>query len=362
MGFTERHRNYCFTSFNCDIFRDGNVKFDVWRSKGVKFIVYQFEKCPNTGKEHVQGYAEFSKAMSYKAIKKCFGDNTIHLEVRRGSQSEAIEYCKKDDSRLDGPFEFGDKNVQGARNDLGAIRDAINNGATINDIMDEFPSQFIRYGRGIRDMFNAMFERNVPNFKNVECNILYGDAGTGKTKYVYDKFDANDVYRLRRSNNGTLWFDGYTGQKVLLIDEFYGWITWSDLLEFTDGYKLKLDVKGGFTYKAWDYVYITSNKAPENWYKDFNCMEKNEFKRRINKIVKLECKESIIREPEFVKMIVSKNDNGQLIWEEKKELINDYFVQKKNETNYETYLRDLNKELDMIDEKCNCKIGECCCI
>lgn len=317
-GYTERHRNYCFTSFKCDRFLNGDSKFKDWSKNGIKYIVYQVEKCASTGKEHIQGYFE-GKRMSYKAVRECFGDDSIHLELRRGSQAEAIAYCKKEDTRISGPFEFGVKNNQGARNDLRSIYEDIVNDSSLEDITERYAGQMIRYGRGIKDLYYNHLNSTIPNFKEVQCTILYGDAGTGKTKYIYDKFDPAEVYRLRRSNNGTLWFDGYTGQKVLLIDEFYGWITWSDLLEFTDGYKLKLDVKGGFTFKNWDYVFITSNKAPENWYNDFNCMDKKEFRRRIYEIIELKHTDISIGTREPIRKVVDViRQNGRLEWKERK--------------------------------------------
>lgn len=92
------------------------------------------------------------------------------------------------------------------------------------------------------------------------------------------------MYRLRLTNNG-VWFDGYIGQKVLLIDDFYGSIKFHDMLEYMDGYKFQVPIKGGFVWKAWDKVYITSNKHPNEWYANYRCLEEPAFVRRINEFL-----------------------------------------------------------------------------
>jgi hypothetical protein len=72
-------------------------------------------------------------------------------------------------------------------------------------------------------------------------------------------------------------FNGYDGEKVLLIDDFNGWIKYT--LRILDGYPLRLNIKNGVTWARFDRVYITSNAKPANFYK--REIKKN-FKRRIN--------------------------------------------------------------------------------
>ena len=96
--------------------------------------------------------------------------------------------------------------------------------------------------------------------------VLYGDTGVGKTRSVFRAHDIHSIYTLEKVGGHELWFDGYTNQEVLLIDDFYGWVKYHCLLRLLDGYPMKLPVKCSFVYKAWKYVYITSNKKPEDWY------------------------------------------------------------------------------------------------
>lgn len=79
-------RNYCFTSWN-------KLQYDTSK---VKYICYGEELCPKTAKLHYQGYVEFYSPLRICAVKKIFNDDTIHLESRKGTKKQAIDYCKKD--------------------------------------------------------------------------------------------------------------------------------------------------------------------------------------------------------------------------------------------------------------------------
>ena len=74
-----------------------------------------------------------------------------------------------------------------------------------------------------------------------------------------------DAYKWHANEK---WFDGYKGQKRLVIDEFRdSQMTCASLLKYLDVYKLKLEIKGSHTWAKWDEVFITSNINPEEWYR-----------------------------------------------------------------------------------------------
>lgn len=302
-GGTIRHRNWMITSFNVGL-------YDTWKDiqcgDWIRYFIYQMEEGKETKKQHLQGYIELNKPTSIKRLKKLLNDNTLHCEVRMGTQMEAINYCSKEDTRIMDTVIIGTKANQGFRTDLESLYNDIRNGMTWNDIVMNYPNQIVRYSRGVERLFNDLRADAIPNFQKVNTSILWGDAGTGKTKFVYDNHDFKDVYRLRLTNN-SIWFDGYTGQKVLLIDDFYGQIKFHDMLEYLDGYKFQVPVKGGMVWKNWNTVYITSNKHPKKWYKDFNCMDKKEWCRRITEIIEFVDLNKGINEPECT--IINKKCN-----------------------------------------------------
>ena len=81
--------------------------------------------------------------------------------------------------------------------------------------------------------------------------------------------------------NGNIWFDNYTGQEDILLDDFYGWIKYHTLLQLLDGYLCNYQLKGSTVWKNWSRVFITSNKDPSEWY---NRPEWDALRRRITTI------------------------------------------------------------------------------
>lgn len=90
--------------------------------------------------------------------------------------------------------------------------------------------------------------------------VLWGDAGTGKSRWAWDNFP--DLYSKPTGD----WWDGYTGQDTILLDDYYGGIQYSEFLKVLDIYPYQVPVKGSFVHAQWTTVIITSNKPPEQWY------------------------------------------------------------------------------------------------
>lgn len=85
----------------------------------VRYAVWQLEKCETTGREHLQMYIEAFKPHRLSRWKEIIGEPSAHIKVRRGTREQARAYCMKEETRVEGPWEFGkwEKN-QGARNDI----------------------------------------------------------------------------------------------------------------------------------------------------------------------------------------------------------------------------------------------------
>jgi len=112
----------------------------------VKYCVWQIERGEN-GTRHVQGYAELVSKKTLAALKGWLP--TAHFERRRGTAEQARDYCMKEDSREDGPFEHGTyvPSQQGQRTDLEQVRDAIMAGASKRQIYLEYPAVAARHPR-----------------------------------------------------------------------------------------------------------------------------------------------------------------------------------------------------------------------
>lgn len=232
-------------------------------------IVFQEEVAPTTGHRHLQGFVRFNKGISKaQAFKALTHDNAdmSHLWLRRSvAPAEAVAYCQKGETRdgecwSEGDLEF----AQGKSSELRECAELIQSGCSIRDAAREYPLQFLLHDRGFTALRGISLEDSVPLFRTVKVYVLYGPSGVGKTRASYG-FDAG-LYKLDRASSTGVWFDGYDGQPTLLLDDFYGWIPYSQLLNLLDGYRCRLDVKGAHTYAAWNTVILTSNEPPEEWY------------------------------------------------------------------------------------------------
>nr|WAE42373.1 MAG: replication associated protein [Cressdnaviricota sp.] len=276
------HRAYVFTSFDIDL-RD---KWLNSPNEKIRYMVFQLERSPTTNRDHLQGYLELKAPARLKQIKEILGSDQIHLEIRHGKREQAIAYCKKDDTRIEGPWEIGNPNiVQGYRSDLVSVKTAIDGGMPNSEIADEFFSQWVRY-RNSFEMYRNL-KLNVKRDSSIDPSIfvLFGPTGCGKTRTANETFP-NAFWMRKPAQNAQIWWDGYQGQTVVIIDEFYGWLPWDFLLRLLDRYPLTFDVKGGTVECLAHTFVITSNRAPEDWYPKID--DKSPLMRRLTHIFEFE--------------------------------------------------------------------------
>lgn len=101
-------RRWCFTSFEFQV-----PPFDSLPDWAV-YLICQVEEAPTTGRKHLQGFVILKSPRRISYLKKFLG-NSVHLEHARGNSSSARDYCRKDATRTDGPWEFGVLAEQGSK-------------------------------------------------------------------------------------------------------------------------------------------------------------------------------------------------------------------------------------------------------
>lgn len=277
-----RARNYCFTHHLVEDASESHSQF-VPKHPKLRCAVWQLERCPETQRRHYQGYLEYTAPMRFSAVKEHLGFS-VHLEQRRGSRQQAIDYCRKDESKIDGPWIIGDIGPlkPGKRTDLHEVAASIQDGGTISTIVEEYPVAYIKYYRGIERIIERTSRPSAMAWRKLNVMVYHGVSGSGKTRKAIA--DANlDFYILDQGER--LWFDGYDGQKTLIIDDFYSWIKWGQLLRILDGHPYRCEIKGSFCYALWTTVIITSNAEPSEWYPNVvNNQRRAALSRRINKV------------------------------------------------------------------------------
>lgn len=102
--------------------------------------------------------------------------------------------------------------------------------------------------------------------------IIWGDAGTGKSSWAIQearKRWGDDVYFYTKvgGSRDTIWFNGYTNQKCIIMDDVSGrTIPYEYIIKITGNDPLDVEIKGGRVPAKWREVIITSNYNPVNWY------------------------------------------------------------------------------------------------
>lgn len=265
-----RFRNVCFTSFEVD---EPKYVQDV-----MSYLIYGLEQCSKTGKWHWQGYVEFSRQISRRQLKEVLGSS--HFEPRAGTAEQAAMYCTKEGSYC----EHGEISRPGTRTDLKSIAQSIVDGTSVFNVASESPSLFVQYGRGLTLLESTVRRGQQRAFRDVKCQIWWGKTGTGKTRTFFSQYGIDDSYRFLYRPGRDFW-DGYTGQKHILFDEFESQILLSNMLMYTDVYPLQLDVKFGHTYAQWDSVTIISNSNPQTFYHNCSAERRDAFARRISSVI-----------------------------------------------------------------------------
>ena len=243
----------------------------------VKYCIWQLEEGEN-GTSHLQGYVILKKKGTLAAVKRL--DRHAHWEIRRGTHAQAKEYCSKEETRKDGPWEFGEEPRPGKRNDLEEVYNLIIEGKSNTEIANAVPVTFMRYHKGITAM--KLYLTKPRSFKT-EVTVIWGEIGVGKSKWAFDKFGGEAYWKPPNSK----WWDGYEGQSVAIIDEFYGWLSWTEILRLCDRYPCQVETKGGSVQFVSKTLVFLSNQHPLEWYTNPKCKYPT-LARRIENLGKME--------------------------------------------------------------------------
>lgn len=259
-------KHWCFTSY-----RDEEPVF----SDEISYAICQREQCPTTGRLHWQGYVEFTVKKRIKSVQEAIGDNTAHCELRKGTRSQAIAYCKKLESRVPGsdPIEKGEApNGDESKSQLANVAKRIEAGAKFAEICAEFPTAIMRYDKGIRSLLSNRESLLPMSFQPVKVITLTGPPGCGKTRWAFEyatKFFNGLAYSKTYSDGQASWWDGYVDQECIIIDDFEGTAPIEELLHLLGGYGhcRNWPIKGGFIRLGHvKTILFTSNTLPREWY------------------------------------------------------------------------------------------------
>ena len=235
-----------------------NYLKDVYEQTEAKYVVGQGERGEQNHILHIQFYVNFANPQRMSKIKTF--DNAVHVErvlVNNGADT----YCMKEQTRVEGPYEFGTKPF---RRNSAYDWNEIWNSAISNDF-ESIPAD-IRI-------------RNYNNLKNIskdymetyDCSHLrgiwiFGPSGSGKSRWVREHCPPHELYPKPCNK----WWDGYKGQKIVVMDDLGldGITLGNELKIWTDRYGCILENKGGALPAQYDWFIVTSQYTISQIFKD----------------------------------------------------------------------------------------------
>lgn len=224
---------------------------------GVAYVTGQLEK-GKEGTPHMQYFLHLEKKQRISWFKKyCPKSHFEFVKFNNG----ADEYCNKEDTRLAGPWSFGVKPAR--RNVKGDL--ARRN----TQIIEMGPEEAVR--QGLESAANYLkLKKSLDAYKiatleskeseNLRGIWIWGPPGVGKSRYARDNFE--DIYTKPQSK----WFDGYTGQKTILLDDHDSPILGHLLKTWCDHYPVKGEYKGGTVPLVHERFIVTSNYSIDELY------------------------------------------------------------------------------------------------
>lgn len=235
---------------------------------GVAWVKGQLERGTG-GFLHWQMAIYYPKRVMLSALRSDFCE-TAHYEPSRSAAVE--EYVHKEDTAVAGTrFELGSKPFKrGSPRDW----DAVYGYAIAGDFQAIDKSILVPYYSSIKRIHQDNLK---PTPVERLVSVFWGDTATGKSR---DAWAAAGMEAYPKDPRTKFW-DGYSGQTNIVIDEFRGDIAINHFLRWLDRYPVIVEVKGSSTVLYAEKIWITSNLHPERWYADLDSKTYEALLRRL---------------------------------------------------------------------------------
>lgn len=271
-------RNWCFTLNNYTPEEEALVQ-----NLPAKYIVYGRE-IGKEGTKHLQGFVVFRGARNLDRVSRLF-NKRAHLEIKRGTFAQAIEYCKKDGDVFEegvqplDPKEKGEKE----REKWSIILQKAKEG-------DEC---------WLAEYYPQIYFKSLPLFRSHKAfNLVsmdysdnetphewwYGETGTGKSRKL------NDDYPDHYPKLVNKWWCSYRGEEVVAIEEWpreVNDILISYLKKWVDRYKFMAEFKGGSFVIRPPKIIVLSNFSLEESFPKIDDLQPLKRRFKVTKFVKL---------------------------------------------------------------------------
>jgi len=225
------------------------------------YWIFGIETAPTTGTRHLQGYLETPETVRFAAALDLLPAG-CHLEGAKGDAASNQKYCKKEEHWQD----WGaPKPGRGHRTDMEDIRVALDGGADMREISQDYFGQYVRYHRGF-EKYQSLHQRSSVRTTLV-LRWFYGPTGSGKTTTLMEMVDGRDAFWLETTPTGT-WWNGYDGEDIVVMDELRaGWFPHNVLLRILQSAPYRAPCHGAKVNLCCSQIFITTNLPPRLLYR-----------------------------------------------------------------------------------------------
>lgn len=187
---SEQSCRYCFTLNNYSKQEEDLIRFG-YDQGFFSYVLYGYEVAPTTGTPHLQGYFETYKKQTKTACHRYIPRGSFFSA--NGEQHHSYTYCTKQSK----PVEYGIPHKQGQRHDLVRYYSYIKEGHTLQEIREEFPTQYILYPKITEKMHKDIRDEKLKKELLLEDyeNVIWKDWQNEILKLVlHTKPDARSVH------------------------------------------------------------------------------------------------------------------------------------------------------------------------
>ncbi len=241
----DRGKHWCFTLNNP---ATGECVFD---DKNLAYLIVGNEVAPGTKTPHLQGYAVFKIRRRLGGVKLYLP--RAHWELKRGTNEEARDYCKKDNDWVEYGI-FPKRQQEIARITMKAAWDEAYLLAKRQALESIPKNMLIRYYAAFKRIAqdNPVIPAILPEKKNL---WIVAPSGYGKSTYARDKYP--DFYDKAPNK----WWVGYEDQPAVICDDYgpkqcehLGWY----MKRWADNFPFPMETKGGGKMIRPEHIIVTS--------------------------------------------------------------------------------------------------------
>ena len=274
-----------------------------------------------SGTYHTHVFIYRESNVRFRTIKGKFP--SAHIDIAQGTCEDNRNYLLKEgkwantsksETTVKGTFEeCGEcpKHDEGTKPTTERVVDMIRDGYDDCDILNAIPKTAYQVKNFSLIRQTLLSKKYLTEMRlNIEVTYLYGASGTGKTRSIFARHDANDICRMTTYKKDRVLFDNYSSQDVIVFEEFHGQIPLPEMLNYLDIYPLMLPARYNDRIACYTKVYITSNISLDMQYPCQDAESVNALKRRIHNIVRFDSDGTITVEKGSFELPKEEDDVG----------------------------------------------------